>query len=367
MISYPPPKFEEQKSEILQRYQILYDDNALSATSFADSVALALDTPFVIAALTNRYRTWYHCTHGLGAYPESDLQTYFARMHLAQSRFEVPDISEEEFFLSHTSGLQIPKFQSLAGVPLTDPNGKRFGTLCVGDRKKREFSETELNILSSFGRLVSNDICVKSAARYAIRDLIELENEKCDLFELATIDPLTKALNRRAFMRFSERELARFKRDNARISTLMLDIDHFKQVNDVHGHATGDKVLSKMVSIASNVLRQEDLIGRLGGEEFAIVLVDADAMSAAKVADRIRQAIKQVKFPSETGPFNVSVSIGVAEPLLNEASINDALERADAALYNAKRNGRDRVEIAAENVSPIGHGLTTGVTSRRAN
>ena len=367
MISYPPPKFEEQKSEILQRYQILYDDHAVSAQSFADSVALALNTPFVIAALTNRYRKWYHCAHGLGAYAESDLQTYFARMHLAQSRFAVSDINQEEFFLSHTDGLKMPKFQSLAGVPLTDPNGKRFGTLCIGDRKIRDLSETELNILSSFGRLVSNDICIKSAARYAVRDLVELEHEKCDLFELATIDPLTKALNRRAFMRFSERELARFKRDNGRLSVLMLDIDHFKQVNDVHGHASGDKVLSKMVSIASNVLRQEDLIGRLGGEEFAIVLVDSDAMSAAAVADRIRQAIKQVKFPSETGPFNVSVSIGVSEPLFNEVSIIDALERADAALYNAKRNGRDRVEIATDNVSPLGHAVATGASTRRPN
>lgn len=365
MISYPPPKFEEQKSEILQRYQILYDDYSVSAVCFADSVALALNVPFVIAALTNRYRHWYHCGHGLGAYSEDELQTYFARTHLAQTRFDVADISDEEFFQSHTEGVNIPKLTSLAGVPLTDPNGKRFGTLCIGDDKPREFSETELNILSSFGRLISNDICVKSAARYAVRDLIELENEKCDLFELATIDPLTKALNRRAFTRFSERELARFKRDNSKLSALMLDIDHFKQVNDVHGHAVGDKVLTKMVSVATNVLRQEDLIGRLGGEEFAIVLVDSDAASAAKVADRIRQAIKQVKFPSEAGPFNVSVSIGVAEPFYNESSMNDALERADAALYNAKRNGRDRVEIAAENAMPVDHGMPVTPTNDR--
>ena len=181
-----------------------------------------------------------------------------------------------------------------------------------------------------------------------MRDLIELEHEKCDLFELATIDPLTKALNRRAFMRFSERELARFRRDRSKLSALMLDIDHFKSVNDVHGHAVGDNVLSKLVSVASSVLRQEDLIGRLGGEEFAIVLVDSDASAAARVADRIRQAIKQVKFPSETGPFNVTVSIGVSEPDFSESSINHALERADGALYEAKRSGRDRVVTAAE-------------------
>lgn len=349
MISYPPPKFEEQRSEILQRYQILSDDQSMSALCVADSIALALRTPYVVTALNRRYRSWYHCEHGVDDYPMGDLQTYFARMHLAQTLFDVEDISEESFFQSHTSGLHLPKIKALAGVPLMDPNGKRFGTLCVADPEARQFSETDLNVLTSFGRLVSNDICIRSAARYAVRDLIELEHEKCDLFELATIDPLTKALNRRAFMRFSERELARFRRDNSKISALMLDIDHFKSVNDIHGHAMGDKVLSKMVSVAAGVLRQEDLIGRLGGEEFAIVLVDSDAGAAMRVADRIRQAIKQVKFPGEMGPFNVSVSIGVSEPLLTEASINDALERADAALYRAKRNGRDRVELAAEN------------------
>ncbi len=230
-----------------------------------------------------------------------------------------------------------------------------------------DISEAELNLLSSFGQLVSNDICVRSAARYAVRDLVELEQEKCDLFELATIDPLTKALNRRAFMRFSERELNRFKRDNTRLSTLMLDIDHFKSVNDVHGHAVGDRVLTKMVSVAANVLRQEDLIGRLGGEEFAIILVDSGADAAAKVADRIRQAIKQVKFPGDSGPFNVTVSIGVSEPFFVEHSINDVLERADAALYEAKRSGRDRVVVAPENVTANMAQVSAPGDRRRAN
>src|SRR6056297_3656394 len=192
MISYPPPKFEEQKSEILQRYQILSEDQSVSAMCLAESISMALRVPFVIAALNRRYRKWYHCEHGFSAYPEPDVQTYFARMHLSQTRFDVPNSSDESFFSSHTLGLKIPSFRGLAGVPLMDPNGKRFGTLCVADRKAREFSDAELNLLSSFGNLVSNDICVRSAARYAVRDLIELEHEKCDLFELATIDPLTK-------------------------------------------------------------------------------------------------------------------------------------------------------------------------------
>lgn len=339
----------------------------MGALCLADSVALALRVPFVIAALNRRYRSWYHCEHGFSGHPSADLQSYFARMHLSQSRFDVADIAEESFFQSHISGLDLPDMKALAGVPLTDPNGKRFGTLCIADTDVRPFTEAELTLLSSFGQLVSNDICMRSAARYAVRDLVELEQEKCELFELATIDPLTKALNRRAFMRFGERELNRFKRDNTKLSALMLDIDHFKQVNDVHGHAVGDRVLTKMVSVAASVVREEDLIGRLGGEEFAIVLVDSDAAAAARVGDRIRQAIKQVKFPGDGGPFNVTVSMGVAEPLHAENSINDVLERADAALYQAKRSGRDRVIVAAENLHPMPVGAPAQDLAQRAS
>lgn len=347
MISYPPPKFEEQKSEILQRYQLISDDKSNSSQGLASAISLSLRAPYVIAALNNRYRAWYYCMHGWTDASETDLQTYFARTHLSQLAFAVNDLQAEAYFTNHTNGLQMPELGAMAGVPLTDPNGKRFGTLCVADPYSRDWTEGEMNLLASFGQVMSNDICMRSAARYAVRDLIELEQEKCELFELATVDPLTRALNRRAFTRFSERELARCNREDGCLTALMLDIDHFKQVNDVHGHAAGDKVLAKMVSVASSALRQEDLIGRLGGEEFAIVLVDSTEEAAAKVADRIRSAIKQAVFLSEAGSFNVTVSIGISAPRLNEFSMAPALERADAALYRAKRSGRDCVMTAS--------------------
>lgn len=343
MISYPPPKFEEQKSEILQRYQLISDDKSDASQCLASAISLSLRAPYVIAALNNRYRTWYYCMHGMEEASDADLQTYFARTHLSQVAFAVNDVQTEAYFTNHTRGLEIPSFGAMAGVPLTDPNGKRFGTLCVADPYSREWTEAEMTLLASFGQVMSNDICMRSAARYAVRDLIELEQEKCELFELATVDPLTRALNRRAFTRFSERELARCNRENGRLTTLMLDIDHFKQVNDTHGHAAGDKVLAKMVSVAATALRQEDLIGRLGGEEFAIVLVDASEDAAVEVAERIRRAIKRTPFLSEAGAFNVTVSIGISAPQLNEFSMTASLERADAALYRAKRSGRDCV------------------------
>ena len=349
MISYPPPKFEEQKSEILQRYQILSDDQSAGALVVADSIALALRAPYVIAALNRRYRAWYRCEHGLEAYSMGDLQSYFARTHLAQHSFAVADIRDEDFFQSHTKGLNLPDMRALAGVPLTDPNGKRFGTLCVAYPDPHTFSEAELNMLSSFGHLVSNDICVRSAARYAVRDLIELEHEKCDLFELATIDPLTKALNRRAVMRVSERELARCRRDNTKLSALMLDIDHFKMVNDRHGHQAGDTVLETFAQRLQQNIRPKDIACRPGGEEFLIIMPETDHEQARTGAERIRQAIAAEPCSSGSGksPLTITVSAGVATFSGGEETMAELMHRADLALYDAKKAGRNQVRSLA--------------------
>lgn len=345
MISYPPPEFEQQKSEILQRYQILRGDSAHDAVCLADSIAMSMCVPLVHVALYQRYRDRYRCSHGLCDFSDADIKTYFSRMHLAQGPFQVADIEAEDYFQSETCGLILPNFHALAGIPLTDPHGKRFGTLCVADDKVREFSTEEMRMLAGFARVVSNDICVRSAAHYAVGDLLQLEKEKCELFELATIDPLTKALNRRSFEKFANREVARMKREKLSLASLMLDIDHFKSVNDTHGHAVGDQVIAKFVSVITDCVRQEDLVGRLGGEEFAVVLVEANAEQAENVANRIRNTIKQFSFPGASGPFSIACSIGVSEPTAKDHDILCSLSRADEALYIAKQTGRDRVIV----------------------
>ncbi|MEM9989970.1 MAG: GGDEF domain-containing protein, partial [Pseudomonadota bacterium] len=182
--------------------------------------------------------------------------------------------------------------------------------------------------------------------RYAVRDLIEAEEDKCTLYDLAMTDPLTTALNRRAFFRFSEKEVRRANRHGLELSVLMLDIDHFKQVNDVHGHNAGDEVLKKLIQTLVKGVREEDLIGRLGGEEFALVLPETGPATAAMLANRLRHDVKKLQFLSPAGPFNITISVGVSEPFDGDTNIQHALERADKALYEAKKNGRDRVELA---------------------
>jgi diguanylate cyclase (GGDEF)-like protein len=127
----------------------------------------------------------------------------------------------------------------------------------------------------------------------------------------------------------------------------MIDIDHFKTVNDVHGHNVGDIVLKQLVGIVSNGTRDEDLVGRLGGEEFALILPETDLERAKILANRLREAVKRQSFSGDSGAFGISISVGISMPNPSDLDILPALERADKALYDAKRNGRNRVETMA--------------------
>ncbi len=344
-ICYPPPRFEQQKKEVLQRYQILNGSGIYYADQIAQTAAAVFNVPIAIAALNTRYRHWYHSSQGVEPEAFDRLQMYCAPAILAQESFVLPDMRDDAYFANNPIVTGQPHAAFMAGAPLRDPHGKRFGTLCLIDREPRSFSDDQLRVLESFAQLISDDICIRSAGRYAVQDLIELEKTRCDLFDLAMTDPLTRALNRRAFFRFAEREIHRANRHGTPLSALMLDVDHFKQVNDVHGHAAGDEVLRRLIAMTMDSVRDEDLIGRLGGEEFAILLPETRPADAAKLAERLRKEASELLFRGEAGSFRVTISIGISEPDSTDTTIAPTLDRADVALYNAKRNGRNRVEI----------------------
>ncbi|QDQ86858.1 diguanylate cyclase [Alcaligenaceae bacterium SJ-26] len=161
-------------------------------------------------------------------------------------------------------------------------------------------------------------------------------------------DALTDALSRRVFMERSVAVLDRLKRRGLQASVLMLDIDHFKRINDTYGHATGDKVLAQLSATVQQMLRDPDLFGRLGGEEFAAFLPETGRQDALAVAERLRSAIKRIEVESDAGETVVfTASIGVVHwHAAHHTDLSTLLSRADQALYLAKRGGRDRVELA---------------------
>jgi diguanylate cyclase (GGDEF)-like protein/PAS domain S-box-containing protein len=165
-----------------------------------------------------------------------------------------------------------------------------------------------------------------------------------ELEQLADRDALTGLLNRRALLRNAELALESYRKD--RFCLAWLDIDHFKSVNDRHGHPVGDAVLIGMADILTSNVRRADLIGRMGGEEFAIGLPGLGVAEARAVAERLRRALAEMVFPTAGAPLRVSCSIGVA-PARPGDTIMGLIGRADSALYEAKRQGRNRLFVVS--------------------
>ena len=166
------------------------------------------------------------------------------------------------------------------------------------------------------------------------------------LIKLATIDELTHLNNRRSFMDLGEKECRRSHREGYKVALFMLDIDYFKAVNDTYGHAVGDRTLKCFAEISTNMFRPSDIIGRIGGEEFVVLLPDISVVAAEKAAERFRMEINKHFVASEQGLPEITVSIGVAF-LKNYESLDSVLLRADEALYAAKNQGRNKVVVIA--------------------
>lgn len=174
-----------------------------------------------------------------------------------------------------------------------------------------------------------------------------------ELREMATTDFLTDLSNRRHFMTRIEQELTRVQRLDAQQATvLVLDLDHFKQINDMHGHAAGDAVLRRFAALLRGELRKIDTAGRMGGEEFAIILPGANPAAALAFGERLRQKVAQTPIMQGGQTIGMTVSIGIAAMTSRDVSADAVLVRADGALYRAKAGGRNRVEIAVESVVP---------------
>ena len=182
----------------------------------------------------------------------------------------------------------------------------------------------------------------------AFQDITSRKNREVLLQNQATRDPLTSLYNRRYFEEEVKKQIIKAKNEKLPYSVLMLDADHFKNVNDTYGHKTGDKVLIELASKAEKALRDKDIVARYGGEEFIIFLPEINAIQAAKVADRLRQSISTiVVYSDDNQEVRFTVSVGVSSSDISD-NVDMLVKTADEALYRAKQNGRNRVEVFAK-------------------
>lgn len=200
--------------------------------------------------------------------------------------------------------------------------------------------------LARVTRLHTGAMAADCAAVVSHQDITARKLMEFELKKLSETDELTGLKNRRKFLASATKALERLKREDAPVSMLIIDLDNFKAINDAHGHAVGDKALCNAAQQIQQAIRHRDLLARIGGEEFAVLLPDTDEWGAVMVAERVRAFVAASALDIAAGTLKLTVSIGVTSFRATDRSPDEALGRADKALYRAKEEGRDRVRAS---------------------
>lgn len=270
------------------------------------------------------YLVLYHVTKKQG--DTSAALGYYER-YVTQTQGYLNDVS------ARTLAFQLAKQQVLAKKLETEELSKQNAILKLQQQLDAKAVET--------GRLYI--VLLLIGLTGIVLWLLRLKHSQLRFKRMATRDGLTGIFNHQHFINESERQLRHLERKSGQASLLWMDLDHFKQINDTHGHAAGDAVLRHIVKVCNGHLRPGDLFGRLGGEEFGILLLDCERDHAIAIADRIRLAIEGDPLEHEGMMLKVSASVGVASTCNAGHALQRLCRRADAALYRAKRDGRNRV------------------------
>lgn len=301
-----------------------------------DRIVRLIQTVFTVdiglVSVIDAHRQWYKACSGLSN-DEVPREDSFCRHVLDDEQpMIVQDTTKDPRFLAHPAVTGDTHIRFYAGVPLKTKAGHSIGTVCAIDRTPRSFGRKDLGIL---------------------QELAGAAMDRMELMQTAATDSLTDALTRRAFKREAEQLIASALRHKQDLACVVLDVDHFKRVNDTYGHAAGDEVLKAVAATCRANLRTSDLFGRLGGEEFAVVLSHTGAEDALKTAEKLRAEIAALSIAGDFGTLNVTASFGSSALSIIGRDIETLLAQADAAMYRAKETGRNRcTSWTAMNAAP---------------
>jgi diguanylate cyclase (GGDEF)-like protein len=320
------PKLADEAARLaaLQRYAVLDTPEEAPFETIVTLVKQVLHVPMCAVSLIDRHRQWFKAKRGLGVCETARDISFCTHTIQTYDPLVVREAREDPRFRDNPLVTAEPHIRAYLGVPLVTPDGYNIGALCAIDTAPRAFPEAEVAILSNFGRMVVGEL---------------------ELRQIASLDTLTGAMSRRAWTEAATKEFARSARYGCDLSVVTLDIDHFKTVNDTWGHPAGDRVLKAVADRLMALLRISDSLGRMGGEEFSILLPETGAEGAAVIAERCRRTIADLVIENDP-PLRVTSSFGVAALSADAGTLEDGLARADRALYQAKQAGRDRVHVA---------------------
>lgn len=312
---------EVRRLGALERYDILDSPREEVFDRVTRLVRRFFDVPMSTITFIDGHRQWFKSRDGI-ATPETSKGPALCNVVVQEARpLIVNDTLEDERFKANPFVIGEPEIRFYAGVPLLTPDRQSIGTLCAMDTVPRDFGPDHLATL---------------------RDLASIVVDELHLRMLVSTDDLTGALSRGAFREAGDRTLALAVRHRHDLSCISVDLDHFKRVNDVHGHGAGDVVLATSIATLRANLRKSDPIGRMGGEEFAILLPMTGRAAALQVADKLRSALAAQIVDLPSGPLSITGSFGVTILDRSVSDLDSLLEHADKALYAAKEGGRNR-------------------------
>lgn len=314
---------EEGRLAALHRYDELDGPSDMEFRDILTLIKSVFSVPFAAINLIDQNYQFMKAAVGMEPIicPRED--SFCTHTVCQKGILEVEDALLDARFMHNPFVTGMASIRSYLGVPLTTPDGYNIGALCVFGTEPRAFSEAERDVLANFATVVMTQLELRQAIRR---------------------DTLTGSMTRRAFQgRMNELWC---RESEAEACLIMLDIDHFKCINDTFGHPVGDQVLRQITTCLSRCIRSYDSLGRMGGEEFGILLPRTGGKDALMLASRLRDAVAVEPFSMMDGR-HITISLGVAEYRIGE-SPEDCLARADAALYEAKHSGRNRVVLFRE-------------------
>ena len=321
---------EAKRLEALDRLEILDSPHEEAFDRIARLITNIFGVSIAIVSMIDGHRQWYKAWSGLRSNELKRRDTFCQQVLTTGQLLVVPDTQQDPSFADHPAVTGEPHVRFYAAAPLSTSEGHTIGTVCAIDTAPRKFSEREMAILFDLARLAMDELELRRRAAY---------------------DDLTGVPTRLRFLEEGVREVALAQRHGHTLTGAVLDIDHFKAVNDSYGHPVGDKVLAAVAQACRDVLRPTDLMGRTGGEEFGFLFPYTNLRAGLVAVERLRKAIEARSIDIGRRKIRVTASIGVAALGPHLPDLDALMANADAALYQAKATGRNRCASATDEES----------------
>lgn len=323
----PPDRLRDEEGRLaaLRRYDLSNGSSEEPARGIVDLLQEILEVPAASITLLDADTEWLRSARGVATESIRRADGFCDETIRQYGVMTVPDAQDDWRFAACPLVAGAPHVRAYIGAPLTTPDGYNIGALCAFDTRPREFTDREQHIVARLARLVVDNLELRQVARQ---------------------DAMTGALTRGGFFAEVEKEFQRSIRYDRPAALVMIDVDNFRAINDRYGHAAGDAVLVSIAAACMGTMRRSDIFGRVGGEEFGLLLPETEPEAAADAAERIRRIVEStIVEAGGDASITATVSLGVAPIPAAAEGAATWIAGADIALYEAKQFGRNRVAV----------------------